>query len=191
MTSVKKELILQSTQKSAKKTLPGSVPNSSRKTCDQSFLSMVIKAAEGQSDSEYESCKSSPSMKSSRSSSPFIDGISPLDGEMSTICTKLKDCGSIEESPSSVSRNRLGFSKTSSAFAPVRTSMSAIKAKPGPLDSTIKNLTVMSQSQIEDCSLGLSEQIECLGETFTEIIRCAGIIEKASRLSIQDLQDEK
>lgn len=187
--SVKKELILQSTQKSAKK--PGSVPNSSHKPCHQSFLSMVIKAAEGQSDSEYESCRSSPSTKSSRSTSPYIDGVTPLDGEMATICEKLKSRDSIEESPSSVSRNRLGFSQTSSAFAPVRTSMSAIKAKPGPLDSTIKNLTLMSQSQIEDSSLGLSEQIECLGETFSEIIRCAGIIEKASRLSIQDLQDEK
>lgn len=179
-----------SAKKSARKTLTNNISDSCRKTQDRSFLSMVIKAAEGQSDSEYESCKSSPSDKSSRSISPYIEGVTPFD-EMSTICEKLKDRDSIEESPSAMSRDKLGFSKRNSAFAPVRTGTSVIKSKPGPLDSTMKNISVMSQSQLEDTNLRLAEQIECIGETFSEIIRCASIIEKASRLSIDDLQLEK
>lgn len=182
----------QSTQKSSKKNLNRDVPNSSRKVHCQSFLSMVLRAAEGQSDSEYESCNSSPCSKSFRSVSPYIEGIVPLEEEMSTICEKLKDRDSIEEeSPSAASRNKLGSSTSNSAFAPVRTGTSAIKSKPGPLDSTMKNISVMSQSQLEDSNLRLSEQIDCMGETFSEIIRCASIIEKASKLSIADLQLEK
>ncbi|XP_076107412.1 uncharacterized protein LOC143075739 isoform X2 [Mytilus galloprovincialis] len=189
LTSCMKPRLKPSAKKSARKPQTNNISDSCRKTQDRSFLSMVIKAAEGQSDSEYESCKSSPSDKSSRSISPYIEGVTPFD-EMSTICEKLKDRDSIEESPSAQSRDRLGFSKRNSAFAPVRTGTSVIKSKPGPLDSTMKNISVMSQSQLEDTNLRLAEQIECIGETFSEIIRCASIIEKASRLSIDDLQLE-
>lgn len=188
-TSCMKPRLKPSAKKSARKMLTNNISDSCRKVQDRSFLSMVIKAAEGQSDSEYESCKSSPSDKSSRSTSPYIEGVTPFD-EMSTICEKLKDRDSIEESPSAVSRNKLGFSRRNSAFAPVRTGTSVIKSKPGPLDSTMKNMSIMSQSQLEDTNLRLAEQIECIGETFSEIIRCASIIEKASRLSIDDLQLE-
>ncbi|XP_033748770.1 coiled-coil domain-containing protein 18-like [Pecten maximus] len=150
----------------------------------QTELSSPLREEEGLGNGSDEVGEDSPQ------SDQNISGIYPLQS-------------SAEASPATISRNKLGFS-SSSAFAPVRTGKSLIVPQTGPLEtSDNKSVTPSDKAdsviqerednntQEEVCQQEeketITQQINTIHEYFTEIIRLANIVEKASRLSIDEV----
>ncbi|XP_021364950.1 cingulin-like [Mizuhopecten yessoensis] len=167
----------------------------------KSFLSEIFLAASEQHTALASPLREESSMgngsdevgEDSPQSDQNISGIYPLQS-------------STEASPATISRSKLGFS-SSSAFAPVRTGKSLIVPQSGPLEtngdesvSPSDNVSGSEQVSNDDGDKQeevsqeerqeketLAQQINTINEYFIEIIRLGNIVEKASRLSIDEV----
>lgn len=165
--------------------------NKNKRNCKarKSFLSEIFLAA-----SKKETSLVSPLREEYGNGSDEVGEESP--GSDQNISGIYPLQSSTEVSPATISRNKLG-SSSSSAFAPVRTGQSLIVPQAGPLgsssdkDSTDEAINVNQESNtsepVSQPEETLTQQINTINEYFTEIIRLASIVEKASRLSIDEV----
>ncbi|XP_060074637.1 uncharacterized protein LOC132554347 [Ylistrum balloti] len=167
----------------------------------KSFLSEIFLAA-----SRQQTAQASPFREEEESTDNVSDEVgedSPQSDQNISGIYPLQS--STEASPATISRSKLGYS-SSSAFAPVRTGQSLIVPQSGPLEirnekpgspsdkvSDISAEQESNETQGEVCQGQLKEketitqQINAIHEYFTEIIRLANIVEKALRLSIDEV----
>ena len=193
-----------------------------------SLVSLILKAARSRNSKEVSDVATDSEIKVSENSADQEDETNHVDGVNPDLGAKneeavidlsyqtSKQALDNVDSPTTLSRKKLGFSGTS-AFAPVRAggqSIGCIKPKSGPLSSasmvqasdtqvsaevrvidnvcnkpTVDQSGVNTQTDTETDSL--PEQVKKLSETFEEINRLVVLLEKASRSALQDIRRDK